>query len=212
MDTKRVNGPSDPISTTVDCVFTKKVSYHVEVPSTGLALTNVLIATQLPAVSYQYRIQKLSCYAPATAEASLQVGDQQSDEAIFIDYGTQGSIRPQIHLRPSWELRNKWFEKATVETFYQIHATGGGTAPSMTTVIIQLTLEIRLDVTAPLFRTHVQLVKSRAYAPEEGYDEPDFEAISRQRDTPTSGLYVCPARRTRSRQQSRGNDPTVVSE
>jgi len=155
MEPKRVNGPSDPATTTVDCVFTKKITIVLPVPDTvGGNVTDDLITGELPPVGLTYRIQKVSFYAPAAANAFIEVNDLKSDEAGFVDYGTQGSVRPQIHIRPAWQLRNAWFDRGTSETFYSVFGNGGASS----TVIVQMTVEVRIHVPLPTLRNRARLL------------------------------------------------------
>jgi hypothetical protein len=144
MDTKRVNGPSDPVATTRDVVVTKKVTIPVVgAPGTLIAVTNVMIASVLPPTNFTYRIQKASFYGAADPGGSVTVTDLKSDEAEFVDYGTSGSVRPQIHLRPAFELRNAWYDKATANDFYTVEF---GSASPSSQGLLQLTLEVRFHV------------------------------------------------------------------
>lgn len=146
MDTKRVSGPADPATTTRDIVVIKKVTVPVLASLTGtFTLTNVALEAALPACLGTYRIQKVSVYAPASVDSFVSLTDLTSDEAQFVDYGTQGSVRPQIHIRPSWMLRNHWYDKATAVSFYSALTLGVATAPG-TQLIFQITVELRIPV------------------------------------------------------------------
>jgi hypothetical protein len=166
MDTRRVNGPSDPVTTTVDVVFTKKITYRlVQTGTTPVQVTNAILISELPAVRLTYRIQKVSFYAQAAAGQFIEVVDFKSDEASFVDFGTQGSVRPQIHLRPAWQLRNQWWDNATAETFYE--CLSGAGVPGIP-IILQATLEVRLMVPDPAVRLrmlHTPVLRDRSEPP-----------------------------------------------
>jgi len=146
MATTRVSGPADPVTTTGDVVFTKRITFRAT-GATG-TITDVQLTSVLPLVgSYTYRLVKLSFYAAADATSFVELVDEKTDQATFVDYGTQGSIRPQVHIRPSWQLRNQWFEKGTAETFYtwRTHA-----AQPASNAVVQATLEVRLSAPLPV--------------------------------------------------------------
>ena len=147
LSTTRVSGPMDPVATTVDVVITKKSSVTITLSNSFHFLTTSELETALPSIAgATYRLQKISFYAPAASSSYVRVLDVASDEASFVDYGTQGSIRPQIHLAPSLQLRQRWFvAKEAAANLYEIRGVGTDI------IVIQFTVEIRLPPTSGSF-------------------------------------------------------------
>jgi len=143
--TTRVNGPSDPPTTTKDVVVEKKVSFRTPAPVVGVStITSDTISAQLPNVAgLTFRIQKLSVYDDAANGAGIELNDLTSDLASFRDYGTAGSIRPQVHVTPSLEVRQRWFVKGTPVRIYTVLGDDSIVAVARVTVV---TVEMRLPV------------------------------------------------------------------
>jgi hypothetical protein len=144
--TTRVNGPSDPPTTTKDVVVEKRVSFRTPAQVIGVStITSDTISAQLPNVTgLTFRIQKLSVYDDATTGAGIELNDLTSDLASFRDYGTAGSIRPQVHITPALEVRQRWFVKGTPVPVYTIR---GDSATDVGGAVTVVTVEMRLPVT-----------------------------------------------------------------
>jgi len=142
--TTRVNGPNDPPTTTKDVVVEKRLSFRIPLAVIGVStVTSDTISAQLPNVTgLTFRIQKLSVYDDATTGSSIELNDLTSDLASFRDYGTAGSIRPQVHITPALEVRQRWFVKGTPVSIYTILR---GSAIAGTGVAV-VTVEMRLPV------------------------------------------------------------------
>jgi hypothetical protein len=148
MGTTRVNGPADPLAATRDIVVTKRVLFRLTLAAGTVDLTPARIAGHLPAIpaGLEYRIQKASFYAAAANDSFLSVDDLTSDLASFSDFGTQGSVRPQVHLVPALELRQTWIPSGATGPVAIYHIAS---APVTGTIVVSLTLEIRLRVLTP---------------------------------------------------------------
>lgn len=142
LETKLVNGPPDPRSTNRDYVLTKVATGVATLAGAAGKIDNVLISRMIPAAAKAFRINKVSVYAPAQVNSFIQLSDVTSDLASFEDYGTQGSVRPQIHVRPALQLRETWHEPTSTTTYYNLR---GG---QMDQIVVQLTLEVRFENTA----------------------------------------------------------------
>ncbi len=142
LETKLVNGPTDPRTALSDLIFTK-VFTTTQILASGTATITAatikaLLSTSVTA-AYSFRIQKISAYASAAAGSFVGVQLSSSDEGQYIDYGTQGSVRPQVHIRPSMQFRQTWLNNATPATNL-FSLTGTATD----TVVLQITLEVRI--------------------------------------------------------------------
>lgn len=71
-------------------------------------------------------------------DVGVAVSDETSDLAHFSDYGTYGSIRPQIHIRPSFEVRQRWYGIDDQTALYTLRVSTGNAI-----CIIQPTVEVR---------------------------------------------------------------------
>jgi len=144
LETKLVNGPSDPRTTLSDTVFTKVFTTTVTLAggaaNLGSSQIGALISSNNTAL-LSYRIQKVSVFASATDSAFVGVQLALSDEASYRDYGTAGSLRPQVHLRPSLEFRQTW--RDIPGSNVNLLALSGGTTDVL---IVQLTLEVRVPL------------------------------------------------------------------
>jgi hypothetical protein len=150
-DTTRVAGPMDPTPTESTLSLTHKFTHVVTTAADGLAvITSATLFTVFPGTSFAwYRLVKFSVYAPAQADAfvalypsntsSAALGGTLSDHFEFLDFGTQGSVRPAIHIQPNWLLRSQWLDlTATANNELFIVKS----LPS-TEVILQYTLDLK---------------------------------------------------------------------
>lgn len=145
--TTRVGGPADPKTCTRDIVVEKSIVLPVASAVLPVTLTSEMLAAWLPVVAgLTFRLQKISIYGHDGAGEGerLEVTDLASDLAGFIDFGTFGQQRPQIHLAPALELRQRWLVKGTSVDLYSITGSGG----VGTFWIVGATLQVRLPVGA----------------------------------------------------------------
>jgi len=160
MTTSLVVGPIDPPATTNNIVGTKRIREKVQLVAGNGILTFATLLTCLPLTTPEIRIMKLSVWASATAGSFLQCvmtsGISNSDVATFTDEGTQGAMRPQIHIRPSFNFRNTWYSAASAGGTPV--ATFGGTATDL--LVVDVTLQFRTAVqTCPAYNLYKQLVE-----------------------------------------------------
>jgi hypothetical protein len=141
LETRLVSGPADPRSTNRDYVLTKVATGVVALTAGAGKIDNTLVARMVPTATKLFRIHKVSVYAPASATGFIKVADVLSDEGSFEDYGTQGSMRPQVHLRPALHVREQWFDPTTTNDFYNL------TGSTTDNIVVQLTLEVRFTDT-----------------------------------------------------------------
>jgi len=60
------------------------------------------------------------------ADQSSGAANVLGDGRTLEDFGTQGALRPQVHLRPCLSIRNVWYDSASAaELFYVNHGTSG---------------------------------------------------------------------------------------
>lgn len=140
--TTLVSGPPDPPQTTPDLIIQKRVLLRMSVSSTGTPLQPSDISARILGATntgYLIRLMKLSVYgSQGNEDESICVSDTTSDLATFVDYGTYGSLRPQIHIRPSFEVRQQWFGVQDQTVLYNLSVTNGDII-----AIVAATVEVR---------------------------------------------------------------------
>ena len=153
LETLRTTGPFDPCPTTSDVAVKHKFTVKVTSAADGLFIANgQFFANLTPHVATafsfdRFRVLKISAFAPASAGSFISAKGLTgstvaqlitTDEFNFIDYGTQGSRRPVLHIIPNLQVRQTWFPvNVNVGEFFQFQ-----TLPS-TEIILQVTLELR---------------------------------------------------------------------
>jgi len=154
MSTVRATGAFDPPQITTNVVGTKKIRHIVPITAGVGALTLNDIRACLPLTNPELRILKLSAWGPdgtvsATSQLSVvfPVGLASNlvpgDNAVWVDEGTTGQQRAQVHLTPCFEYRNFWFLTGLAGT--TVLATFG-TTTLITSVIVDLTVQYRTAV------------------------------------------------------------------
>lgn len=142
MRTTLVTGPPDPPQTTPDLIIQKRVLIRITVDAAGTPLQPSDISARIlgaTVTGYLIRLMKLSVYGSQIDEdQSITVNDETSDLATFVDFGTYGSVRPQIHIRPSFEVRQRWFGVQDQTPLYTLSVTSGSSI-----VIVAATVEVR---------------------------------------------------------------------
>ena len=148
--TTLVSGPTDPVQTTPDIIFQKKILLNIQIQATtqGGFLRPVDVTQVLPPLTqaegyYMVRFLKLSFYGDQEASYRMTVFDTTTDLACFMDQGTRGHQRAQIHIRPSFEVRQRWFQSNDDAALYRI-TFGSNGATSAGAVAINVSLEIRV--------------------------------------------------------------------
>jgi len=132
-----VRGPVDPAPIDNTIKITKRVEL-VTVPATALNVNAAMLFTALQGSSTFFdalRIQKISAYDDSAAGSFVQVSFPGQDGANYIDRGTMGQKRAQVHLSPSFEQRATWLGPAVVGSQFAVTTTNAG--------VIQVTVEAR---------------------------------------------------------------------
>jgi len=156
--TSRVNGPRDPPDVSNDFLMEKTVQILLPVPVTpGKAtVTGATIAAHLPVdptTTTKFRLLKISVWAPAGANNKVQlqmvssgdVANGGDDNALFADNGTQGSVRPQIHVRPGLLGRIRWFSSSSIDPLFTLSGIDNTAVEQM---VVHVSIQLRS--TAPL--------------------------------------------------------------
>lgn len=143
MRTTLVAGPRDPPQVTPDLIVQKRVLIRLTInsnPGTPLqpsTISAAIIGETTP--GYTIRLLKLSVYgSQGDEDNAITVADTTSDLAVFTDFGTYGAVRPQIHIRPSFELRQRWFGYQDQTPLYDISCTTGTVI-----AVVAATVEVR---------------------------------------------------------------------
>ncbi len=132
-----VNGPVDPLPINNDVVVTKRVELSLT-SATPLDVTGAKLSTALQAsVAYfdTFRIQKISAYDEASTGAEITVDFPGFDGGNFVDRGTAGQRRPQLHLSPTFSQRSTWGALTDTATLFTATAAVGG--------VLQVTIQVR---------------------------------------------------------------------
>jgi len=143
MSTIQTSGPVDPPQTSTNIVGIKRIRKKIQLAAGVGSLDTTQIGACLPLNSAEFRIFKLSAWASASANSLLSVvfpastGIGTGDNSAWTDEGTQGSVRPQIHLIPNFAFRDIWFNP----TSSLVIATFGGTASDL--LVVDITLQYR---------------------------------------------------------------------
>ncbi len=137
--TQRVTGPADPVGISTDIIITKKFNKTATITTgTTVDLSPQFISGSLPSCVDRFRIVKISLYDSSQgASNSVAIKDLTTDLAQFEDFGTLGQMRAQIHIKPSFDLRQQWLDPASTTSLYTITGVNGQN------YLFQLTLEVR---------------------------------------------------------------------
>jgi len=131
-----VRGPVDPVPIDNTLKITKRVELATAAGA-PLGVTGALLFTALQGSNTLFdalRVQKVSVYDEAGAGSTVAIAFPGQDEANYIDHGTQGQKRAQIHLMPSFNQRQTWLSGSSAVQF-TVTTTGVG--------LIQVTIEAR---------------------------------------------------------------------
>jgi len=154
MSTVRATGTFDPPQISTNVIGQKKIRHIVPIAAGVGALTLGDIRSCLPLTNPELRILKLSAWGPdgtvsATSQLSvvfpvgLATNLVPGDNAVWVDEGTTGQQRAQIHLTPCFDYRNFWFLTGLAST--TVLATFGTTTLA-TSVIVDITVQFRTAV------------------------------------------------------------------
>lgn len=153
LQTTLTTGPSDPDQTTPDMLMRKK---SLLLLTTSTVAQGRFQATLTPRIlggtiaqgelASRFRILKLSVFGSESVASNITLGDFVSDRAVFNDTGVEGNSRPAIHILPSLQVSETWYNPNDDSTIYAMSAgvTGDDTAPSSYTFYVQASLEVRI--------------------------------------------------------------------
>lgn len=154
MNTMATTGPLDPPQTNTNVVGVKRIRKKLQLVAGNGTISSGDILSCLPfIVGAAFRVMKVSVWGSATPGSFLQVqlgdGSVNSDIQTWTDEGTQGSVRPQVHLTPNFDFRNTWIGPSLA---------GGpivaATGTAMDLLVVDITLEYRTFVqTCPALPT-----------------------------------------------------------
>lgn len=177
MSTIATTGPVDPPQTTTNIVGIKRIRKKVQLTAGVGQITILDIQNCLPLTAPEFRIMKMSTWASASAGSLLTVvfplGTSRAfaDRSSWTDEGTQGSIRPQIHLIPNFSFRNAWLQNSDPE-FPGPVATFGGTATDL--LVVDITLQYRTAIqSCPALTLACELMHSSDECDGTPPDDPD---------------------------------------
>jgi hypothetical protein len=139
MDTVLVAGNPEPRATQGSITTTKVTTVLKTLSATSQLLASD-IAANLPTGTYTFRVLKASFYGPSDDITDIKVADLTSDESEFIDFGTAGAQRSQVHIRPSFQVRNTWYGSAAVTPLYDVNTLNSATGLQF---VANLTVEVR---------------------------------------------------------------------
>lgn len=148
MHTSRVSGPVDPPQTCASVMGVKRLRKKVQLAAGNATLTLNDILNCLPfatdaTFSTFIRILKLSVWGSAGPNSlvavnfPLHLNGLPADSTEWVDEGTQGSIRPQVHLAPNFAYRSTWLTAGSVNNV----ALFAGTATDL--LVVDITVEYK---------------------------------------------------------------------
>jgi hypothetical protein len=150
MKTSRTTGPVDPPPTSTNITGVKRTRHDIHLAAGVGSLSWSAVGNCLPIdnATSELRIIKLSVWGPAAPGSDITVvfpissaptvyGDAQT----WVDSGTQGSLRPAVHLTPNFNFRSTFVSASLATPF----ATFGGSIMSED-LIVDVTVEYRTNV------------------------------------------------------------------
>jgi len=136
-------GPSDPqpVQYTIEHVYRTRLTL-APAGSTDVAVTLGDLMGTVPGGATmwaQARLEHITVFSEATAQGyvrlritnlqSATIPPQGGDGKTFEDFGTQGSLRPVVHVKPCLSLRQQWWDTAAAEEnptlFFVNHGSTG---------------------------------------------------------------------------------------
>jgi hypothetical protein len=142
---KSFNGPFDPPQVTNDILVTKKVQIITNLPATGaikVSAAQIAAYTAVEPIDLRIRLLKISAWAPAGPGTRIRLimSETNGDQAEYSDSGTQGSRRPNVHVRPSFLTSMDWRVGTSADAYCTIDNDGSALEEQCT---IQVTVEMR---------------------------------------------------------------------
>jgi len=154
MVSRYTRGTADPEPVRYTVTANHRVQITNPTLTTGVfQVTGSTIAAALPgtgAAWQTFRIKKISAWGTDANTTSPTIplgllmntvdrdGGALGDQAEFHDYGTAGSMRPQIHVLPSFAVRQYWFNSSNGN----IMAFSSSTTAPPGSIIVNLSLEL----------------------------------------------------------------------
>lgn len=142
--TTRINGPMDPLPISNDVIVTKRFEVILDDTTAAVPVTPALLSSVFPGGTAgcftRFRLVRLDAYGAASPNGDIKVLFLD-DESSFTDKGTQGSMRPQLHLSPTFAMRNRWIasgETGPDSTLFIVSSTLANTS-----IVLQFTVEMR---------------------------------------------------------------------
>lgn len=137
----KVSGPSDPRPLSRDLIVTKTFEY-TPVGTGNISITPAFISAAFPggaAVFTRFRLVKISAWSEVNiGEPALELRIVD-DESTFVDRGTPGALLAQLHISPTFNLRNTWQDS----TDTTVLAVGNQGITTTSVVIYHITVEMR---------------------------------------------------------------------
>jgi hypothetical protein len=153
MQATRATGPSDPRQ--IDLVIkTSYVGQLLIAGSVPVTVTNGTISARIPGGPGAWsamRVKKISVYGYTTdGSVGLEMlgtnAELDVESATFEDYGTAGSIRPNIHVHPAFVQRMRWYPVASAGT---IQIATVIPPPASSGTVFEFSLELISEPLAP---------------------------------------------------------------
>jgi hypothetical protein len=160
--TRRVAGSSDPPQMSNDITLDKVVRMVLPLPDAGtpINITPTTISSHLfggPSNAIRFRVKKASFWGnantlgtgstPTTAQAGrlrVLMAGSDSDRALFVDDGTSGSKRPNIHIMPGFFEGLNWHSGTNTDPIFTVDPDST-TAGFGQQVVVHVSLQIRMQ-------------------------------------------------------------------
>lgn len=147
MASVRVNGSRDPPPILTDVAVTKTVQLRANFDGTTSSynLTYSGVAAALPTCFDSLRIIKISCWlaVPPTSPDTAIKCLVSEDDATFVDSGTYGQSRPQLHISPPFSVRQRWNVSTASDIVAVITIEPGLATSESASAVIHVTAEFR---------------------------------------------------------------------
>jgi hypothetical protein len=182
MSTVITSGPRDPPQTTTNVVGIKRIRKTILLAAGAGSLTIGDLRSCLPLDAPELRIMKLSVWGPDSGNSAIApfgnisvvfpVGTSSNsnpgDNSVWVDEGTSGQQRAQIHLLPCFEYRNFWFVTGTAAS--TIVATFGSSV-LLANLIVDVTLQYRTAIQSCPALDHLRALQSEDQLCQELFDD-----------------------------------------
>jgi len=156
MTTTRARGLVDPQQTSTNIVGSKRIRKIVKINTAGGSLTLGDVLGCLPLATPEIRIFKLSvwgddvsslsCVFPVftpNANSNPVTKGIPGDNSTWVDEGTPGQQRAQIHLTPNFDFRNSWLSTKNNGDFAVLATFAATGSSGLAQLIVDLSLQFR---------------------------------------------------------------------